>query len=260
MKIQLIRHATLMLELADRRCLVDPMFSPARAWDPVRNAANPERNPMVELPMSTEKLEQFLDTLDAVFVTHLHADHWDDPAKQLLAKDLPLFCQPHDADQLREDGFNDVRPVDGRLDWDGLSISLTGGQHGTGEVAKRIGPVSGFVVGIEGEPVLYIAGDTIWCDEVAEALQQHQPEVVVLNAGAAQFLDSDPITMTAEDVITVAERAPQAQIVGVHMETINHCHLKRPALREALQQASLVERAWIPADAELRQYQVGNTK
>ena len=54
------------------------------------------------------------------------------------------------------------------LAWDGLSIARTGGQHGTGEIALELAPVSGFVIGCP-----YIAGDTIWCREVEEAIASH---------------------------------------------------------------------------------------
>ncbi len=254
MQIQLIRHATLMLEFAGKSMLVDPMFSAAAAWDPVRNSANPQRNPMVALPWAASELTNALARLDAVFVTHLHADHWDDPAKQQLSKDLPVFCQPHDAAAIEQDGFTQVRPVETNLDWEGLRLTLTDGRHGTGEVADRIGPVSGFVIEAEGEPSLYIAGDTVWCPPVEQELERHQPAVVVVNAGAAQFLDSDPITMTAEGVVQVARAAPQTQIVAVHMETINHCGLTRAALAEHLHLHGLDERIWIPADGQQRTY------
>jgi len=35
-------------------------------------------------------------------------------------------------------------------------------RHGTAEIGRRIAPVSGFVLRAEGEPTLYVAGDTIF--------------------------------------------------------------------------------------------------
>ncbi|MFQ5941960.1 MAG: MBL fold metallo-hydrolase [Anaerolineales bacterium] len=250
MRVELIRHATLLVELGASSYLVDPMLSPAEAWDPVNNSANPKRNPMVELPISQDELEDTLDALAAVFVTHIHADHWDDPAKEQLNKGIQVFCQPNDVDSIHQDGFAQVLPGETSIEWEGLNISLTGGRHGTGEVAARIGPVSGFVIKSRGELSLYIAGDTVWCPEIESALKMHQPDVIVLNAGAAQFLDSDPITMDAKDVIKVARAAPQSRIVAVHMETINHCVLTRAALAQAIEQAGLSDRVYIPADGE----------
>jgi L-ascorbate metabolism protein UlaG (beta-lactamase superfamily) len=249
MKVQLARHATLIVEAGAASYLIDPMLSAAEAWDSISNSANPRRNPMVELPMQPDELEDALDALAAVFVTHIHADHWDDPAREQLSKDLPIFCQPNDIDNIKEAGFSHVT-ADSGIEWEGLNISLTGGRHGTGEVAERIGPVSGFVIKSKSEPSLYIAGDTVWCPEVESALQLHQPDVIVVNAGAAQFIDSDPITMDTEDVIQVANAAPQAQIVAVHMETINHCVLTRAELASAMGEAGLSDRVLIPADGE----------
>ena len=250
MKVQLIRHATLIVQSGASSYLIDPMLGPAEARDPVSNSANPRRNPMVELPMQPDELEDALDALAAVFVTHVHADHWDEAAKEQLSKDLAIFCQPNDIDSIEDEGFSRVMPAGAGIEWEGLNISLTSGRHGTGEVAERIGPVSGFVIKSRSEPSLYIAGDTVWCPEVEAALEEHQPDVIVVNAGAAQFLDSDPITMDVEDVIRVANGAPQAQIVAVHMESINHCVLNREDLASAMDEAGLSDRVRIPADGE----------
>ncbi len=230
MRITLLRHATLLLELRDRRLLVDPMLSAPGTLPPTEGTPNQLPNPLVPLPSIP------LDRLDAVLVTHLHRDHFDDAAAQYLPKQVPLFCQPEDAETLRAQHFVDVRPVEDALHWEGLAIHRTGGRHGTGELGARMGPVSGFVL-----DSLYVAGDTIWCDEVEDALERHRPGVAVVNAGAAQFLEGDPITMTAEDVSRVAERT---KTVAVHMEAWNHCLLRRAELRAA------VPGIWIPADGE----------
>jgi len=108
--------------------------------------------------------------------------------------------------------------------------------------------VSGFVLAAEGEPVLYVANDTIWCDEVAAALEAHRPAVVVVNAGAARFREGDPIVMTADDVVAVARHAPDARVVAVHLEAINHCPQTRADLHQRLHDEGLTERVTVPED------------
>jgi len=56
MEIQLLRHATLLVTIGARRLLVDPMLSPAEAMDPVPNAGNDRRIPLVDLPMDEAAL------------------------------------------------------------------------------------------------------------------------------------------------------------------------------------------------------------
>ena len=229
MRLRLIRHATLELDYAGRRLLLDPMLDPAGARPAVPNTPNDRRNPLVELP---EPAEAIAERAEVLLVTHLHADHLDETAVALLAGDRPLLCQPPDVETLRERGFTDVRPVEDTVQLDALQVSRTGGQHGTGEIAEMLAPVSGFVLRAEGEPTVYVAGDTIWCDEVRAALDEHAPDVVVVNASGARFTEGDPIVMTAEDVATVARHAPDAQVVAVHLEAINHCLEPRAALRD----------------------------
>ncbi|MGH3145084.1 MAG: MBL fold metallo-hydrolase [Rubrobacter sp.] len=250
MKVKFVRHATFAFEAGDVRVLVDPMLGPAGAAEPVANTPNQRRNPLVDLPLDEEETADLLRGIDAVLVTHTHADHWDPRAEDLIPNDIPILCQPEDQEKIEASGFREVLPVDRELEWGNLRFVRTGGRHGSGEVGRRMAPVSGFVVRVEGFPTLYVAGDTIWCPEVERALADHRPDVVVVNAGAARFLEGDPITMTAEDVIRTCHAAPDARIIVVHLGAINHCLLTRDELRAQLGSEGFVDRVGIPADGE----------
>jgi L-ascorbate metabolism protein UlaG (beta-lactamase superfamily) len=209
--LRLIRHATLVLETSVGRVLVDPMHRAAGTTPPIENTPNPLPNPLVELPL---RVRDVVDGVDLCIVTHLHGDHFDD----LLPFDVPIVTQPESADELRRRGYTDVSTSHPQL-------TMTRGRHGTGEIGDALGPVSGWV--IDG---IYIAGDTIWCDEVAAALAEQQPHTVVVNAGGARFLVGDTIVMDAADVQRTRD-ATDARIAVVHLEAINHCIEPRSTYR-----------------------------
>lgn len=246
MNLQLIRHATLWVEYAGVTFLIDPMFSEVSANPPIANTSNERRNPLVPLPGA---LTQWLAP-DAILITHLHPDHWDEAAIQALPKSLPIFCQPGDRETLRSSGFTDITEIHRSIEFRGITIHRTSGQHGTGEIGQRMGRVSGFVWQAQEEPTLYLAGDTIWCDEVKTALNTHSPEVTIVNAGGARFVVGDAITMDEKDVMSLIGYAPDTRVVAVHMDAINHCLVTRSRLREELAARDLLDQVDIPGDGE----------
>jgi L-ascorbate metabolism protein UlaG (beta-lactamase superfamily) len=247
MQLQLIRHATLRLNIGGILLLVDPMLGDAASMPPIQNSANPRPNPLVPLPIPAA--ETFAG-VDAVLVTHTHRDHWDGVATELLPHRMPIICQPEDVAKFRDWGFEDVRPIHTRAVFRHVTIVRTAGRHGTGEIGAAMAPVSGYMLRSRAGESVYIAGDTIYCSEVAEALAEHKPNYTVVNCGGARFLEGDPITMTAEDVVQVAQTAPFSRVIAVHMEAINHCAVTREDLRHKLCEQKLCDRVLIPADGE----------
>jgi L-ascorbate metabolism protein UlaG (beta-lactamase superfamily) len=251
MEIHFLRHATFVVTLEEITILVDPMFSPAGAMDPPPHTPNPCPVPLVALPLDNTDLKRLVNQVDAVLVTHTHRDHWDQAAMELIPPELPLLCQPEDEPAIRHAGFTSIVPIFSSREWRGVHFTRTGGQHGTGEIGRKLGPVSGFVLKTTHNPSLYITGDTIWCAEVQEALTHHQPEVTVAYSGAAQFLKSGPITMTAEDIGALCRALPHMQVIAIHLEAWNHCLLTRAGLQDKMRQEGLSDRVRIPADGEL---------
>jgi L-ascorbate metabolism protein UlaG (beta-lactamase superfamily) len=233
-RITLVRSATVIVELAGKRVLVDPMLDDAGARPPIEQTSNQVANPTVPLPFPAEEIVR---RLDAVVVTHRHRDHLDARAEELLPRDVPVFCQPEDENALRELGLAARAFVDA-LDWDGMTITRTPARHGSGRVAELLAPVSGFVL-----DDFYLAGDTVWYEEVEETIERHRPRVAVVNAGGAEFVEGGLIVMGADDVREVVARVPT--VIAVHMEALNHCFLERETLRRA------VPGVLIPADGEM---------
>jgi L-ascorbate metabolism protein UlaG (beta-lactamase superfamily) len=142
MRLRLIRHATLLVEYAGRKLLVDPMLDEAGARPAIENSPNQRNNPLVSLPVTSQEV---VAGIHAVLVTHTHSDHWDGSASRLLPKHLPLYGQSEDEQKFLSQGFKKVRQITLPAQWEGIEIARTRGQHGTGEIGLAMAPVSGFI-------------------------------------------------------------------------------------------------------------------
>jgi len=255
-QIQHIRNATAKITYGNTTFLVDPMLAKKDTYPGFPGTYRSHlRNPMTELPMSVEDL---LQGVDAVVVSHTHLDHWDDAAQELLPKDLPLFAQNEsDAKIIRDQGFKDVRVVGEDTVFEGVHLFKTGGQHGTNEMyashdlAELLGQIMGIVFQAPGMKTVYFAGDTVWGSEVDRTLTKYHPDVIVLNTGDARVDGfSGSIIMAKDDTLHAYRAAPNAAIVAVHMDAINHTALSREELREYVHQQNIQDRVLIPADGE----------
>jgi L-ascorbate metabolism protein UlaG (beta-lactamase superfamily) len=245
--LRLIRNATLQLEYAGLNLLVDPMLAEPHSYRSLTWGASAGRNPTVPLPCPVEDLL----SPDVVLLTHTHFDHFDGVAGQRLDKRCPVWGQPSDQPQLQSQGFEAFQPIgDTPLEQQGIQVSPVDGQHGKGLLGRALGSVSGFVLKANGEPALYIVGDSIWYPAVQAAIQTYHPEIIVVNCGAAQFNIGAPIIMTGQDVVEVCKAAPWARVIAVHMEAVNHCRLTRQALAKQMAEAGVASQVVIPQDGD----------
>jgi L-ascorbate metabolism protein UlaG (beta-lactamase superfamily) len=252
MKFQQLRNATLIIEYAGKKFLIDPMLTEKGGFPGFEGTINSHlANPLVDLPIP---MEGILD-VDAVIVTHIHPHHWDEAAINLVPKDMLIFAQnENDAVAIRTQGFNNVQALEEKTAFDGITLIKTPGRHGgektMEEWADLLGHVSGVVFKHPDEKTLYIAGDTVWYEGVEENLKRYEPDVVVLNSGDAQVLGYEPIIMDKEDVHEVYKAAPGATIIASHMEAVNHAMLSRKELREFLSEKNMTQRVLVPEDGE----------
>jgi len=98
LRVTYIGHATLLIEIGDRRIITDPNFEPAlgrflpRVSDP--------GIPIDKLPK-----------LDAILLTHAHADHLSFKSLDAIQSDIPLFAPPAVAKWLGKQGYKHAVPI-----------------------------------------------------------------------------------------------------------------------------------------------------
>ena len=105
-----------------------------------------------------------------------------------------------------------------------------------------------------GSTVLYVAGDTVYYKGVERALEQYQPDMVVLNACGAELMGLGRLIMGAEDVLKVCEAAPDAAIIASHMDAVNHATVSRTGLSDFLRKHGKDGRVSIPEDGECLEF------
>jgi len=99
MRITYIGHATLLLEIAGSRILTDPNFESALG----------RFLPRVSLPgIALEALPK----LDALLLTHAHADHLSFKSLDQLPRDIPLYAPSAITKWLVQKGYHHAVPLD----------------------------------------------------------------------------------------------------------------------------------------------------
>ncbi|AHX21944.1 hypothetical protein [Bacillus cereus] len=90
--------------------------------------------------------------------------------------------------------------------------------------------------------------------DVQKVLKTHNPEVIVVNGGGAQFLQGNPVIMTKEDIYQTYMEAQNSTIIVVHMEAVNHCLLTRKELKNFINEKGLSDNILVPSDGEISHF------
>lgn len=261
LEYQHIRNATAKITFAGSTFLVDPYLATKGSYPGFEGMVNSQiRNPTIDM---AEPAENVIRGIDAVIVTHTHDDHWDKAAQQLLSKELLIFVQnAGDAALIRSQGFKDVRVIGKNTEFKGVMLQrIKGGQHGTDQMysipqlAELAGDAMGVIMQAEGEKTLYLVGDTIWNKSVENAVEEYQPQVIVMNTGYAQIQGMEgSLIMGKDDVQKMAGLVPQAQLITVHMDAVNHATFSSEQMRTFVKTQNLEKQVAVPKEGEVLKY------
>ncbi len=237
-KFTFIGGPTALLEIDGLRLLTDPTFDPAG-------------EEYVTSVYTLRKLEGpavsvgSLGRIDAVLLSHdHHFDNLDRAGRAMLPGAGKVFTTPAGAERL---GGNAI----GLAPWESielptpqggvLRITGTPARHGPPDGDR--GPVTGFVLTLAESPqnAVYISGDTVWFEGVAEVSRRFDVQAAILFMGAARVQEVGPahLTLTADEAVEAARSFADAIIIPLHHEGWAHFSEKRQQIEAAFKAAGI---------------------
>lgn len=230
----LYRHATFIMEIDNKKILVDPMLASIGEYPPIVLSKNGNRNPLIQLNV---ELNEIID-VDGVLITHAHNDHFDEVAKEVLDKDIPLLCQPSDYTNIKKLGFSNISVVNNETNWMGLDIERFPGSHGGGLLNFFLGKSSSYLLKYDNKKI-YITGDTLLTIKQKRLLKKIKPDTIIAYGGAARLKLLGQITMNNNNIVKIAETLGSSTIIAIHMDSINHCEDSSKELRSLIVEKKL---------------------
>jgi L-ascorbate metabolism protein UlaG (beta-lactamase superfamily) len=230
---------TILIEYGDLRFLVDPTFDPAGTDYPTPiYTLHKTKDPAISA--------NHIGSGDAVLLSHdHHFDNLDNAGREFLKTVPRVITTKAGAARLGDsaEGFEAWETTTvGKTDLDSVKVTATPARHGPPDGDR--GPVVGFVLEKAGLPTVYLSGDTVWYEEVAEVSHRFNIDIAVLFMGAAIVpeVGAAHLTFTAEEAVQAAKAFSKAVIVPVHYEGWKHFSESRPEIEKAFEAAFLTER------------------
>jgi L-ascorbate metabolism protein UlaG (beta-lactamase superfamily) len=221
-KITYIGHATLLLEIAGTRIITDPNFDPHLGRFLPRVSA-----PGIALDALPE--------LNAILLTHAHADHLSFDSLDRLPRNIPLYAPPAIAQWLRGKGYAHVEPLA-----PGNQTTIPGGavrihaeratHHGNRYGIDRWRSAANMYLTETNEESLFFAGDTALMPDTHALVERvlwsanRTLDVALLPIGYAPpwkpgFRKGH---LTHDDALTLFETLGARALVPYHWGTFRH--------------------------------------
>ncbi len=220
MRITYIGHATLLIEIEGRRILTDPNFDPALGRFLARVS-----DPGIAL--------EALPKLDAILLTHAHADHLSFTSLGQLPRDIPLYAPPAVAKWLARLGYSHAIPIapGETAQLRDLSIHAAlathqGSRYGVDKWRKH----ANMYLIDTGSKSCFFAGDTALTDDTSSLVRTHCHElgrrldVALLPIGHAPRWKTGfrKGHLTSADALALFDRMDARYLIPYHWGTFDH--------------------------------------
>jgi L-ascorbate metabolism protein UlaG (beta-lactamase superfamily) len=222
--LTLIGGPTVLIEHGGFRLLTDPTFDAPGHYHAGAVHLEKSAGPAVSAAA--------IGAVDAVLLSHdQHFDNLDHGGRAFLRTAGTTFTTAVGAQRLGGNA-RALAPFEttslAGVSGSSLFVTAAPARHGPAGIEPISGDVVGFLIGRDkpGDGI-YVTGDTVWYDGIAEVARRFAPKLVIVFAGSAEPRGAFHMTMDSNDAIETAHAFPDATIVAVH----NHgwAHFKESA-------------------------------
>ena len=221
MRTTYIGHATLLISIGERTFLTDPNFDP-KLGKLLRRVSAPG------IPLGS------LPPIDAVFITHAHADHLSFDSLDGLKPGTPVYAPPAIAKWLTRKGYANVAGLSSGdiLELEGVSIRAAAATHKGHRygIDRWRGAANMYLFDTKTESCFF-AGDTALMPDTGSMIEKHlvaenrQLDLALLPIGhAPQWKESSfrKGHLTTTDALSLFERLGARYLIPYHWGTFNH--------------------------------------
>jgi L-ascorbate metabolism protein UlaG (beta-lactamase superfamily) len=224
--ITLVGGPTALIEIDGFRLLTDPTFDAPGSYQ----LPQVKLEKLVGPALSVDAIGE----VDAVLLSHdQHSDNLDHAGRSFLATAPRVLTTEAGATRLggHAEGLAPWAATVLRKDGATLTVTATPARHGPAGIEPLAGDVIGFVLSSANGAPVYVSGDTVYYDGVAEVARRFKAGVVLPFAGAAQTRGPFHLTMDTNDTVETARTFPDALIVPVHTDGWAHFRQSAQDLR-----------------------------
>jgi L-ascorbate metabolism protein UlaG (beta-lactamase superfamily) len=240
LKVTYLRGPTAILEYAGLRFITDPTF------DPSDTSYNIGANLTVR--KTAGPVLEDIGKIDVILLSHdQHHDNFDGGGRELARHVATTFTTAAGAERLKGNSIG-LQPWESKTitapNGDEVRITATPARHGPAGIEKISGDVIGFILSFSGSDnfEIYVTGDTVYYEGIAEVARRFNPRYVFIFAGAAQPRGPYHVTMSTNDALDTAAVFRNAIMIPLHYEGWSHYTEGQAELKQSFEALGIGDR------------------